>query len=199
MGVVNENLLTCSVVIVDGSGTITSASFSSGIQDPTNSQDSSVLYVANDNPKPFLLNATTLDGTAYGYKNGEYLGISTVGSGVGATMLLTFSEPVDKFVLSFDKSVGYPTSVKINGQTISNDDYSISYTTAIATENFTVQIVSMSDNVSPLMVVGIANRIAVDLDKYRGLESATLKHQYSSNDDLLNYGVISQQGNISFV
>ena len=185
MGIVTENEITCSITIKEGTGTISSASFSVGTRkDPTNTDSFVQIQTRADIPKPFILGVSKANDSGTCYKYGDYKGISSVGSGEGATITLTFSEAVDNFTLYFDDTMpSIPTSFTINSTAITNDRTIYFYSQDTAQTTFTMNVTTMNrvNNVAmPIIIVGVENRVGIFADKRSGLQDVRLSHKYSS-------------------
>lgn len=197
MGVLVDNNITCEIVIRDGTGEISSATFSVAT-DPASTNNLTQIRTKASNPTPYIMGVSTLDEYISAFGTNEYKGLITVGSGVGVTMTLTFSSAVDHFTLYFDENAhSMPLGLTVNGVAYTNDDYVFAYTQDTAQTTYTIVITDMNkeNNVyMPLMVVGIESAVGLAFDKRNGLQNARLARTYTSNLGMPQYGVVSQEG-----
>jgi hypothetical protein len=151
----------------------------------------------NTNKKPFIWGISKW-GEDYHYLDDNYLGISTLGSGVGAELTLTFSEPTSHFTIYFDEiAQSMPTSLTIGTNTIENDDYVFSYGQETAQTSFVFTINDMNvinDVKMPLMIVGIEAKVELNFNHSNGLKTVRASRTFTSDKTKPAYGIISQDG-----
>ena len=197
MGVLVDNEITCKITIKDGTGEVSSATFSVAT-DPASTNNLTQIRTKANNPKPYIMGITTMDEYISGFNTNGYKGLSTIGSGVGTTLTLTFSSAVDHFTLYFDdKAPSMPLALTVNGVAYTNDDYVFAYSQDTAQTTHTVVVTDMNkvNNVyMPLMIVGIESAVGLDFNKRNGLQETRLAHTYTSKAGTPKYGIISQEG-----
>lgn len=197
MAIVKYPEYSVEIVVQEGTGEISNATFSATL-DPMSTSNMVLMKKKNTNLKPFIWGVSKWGDSAYNYVPNTYKGISTIGSGKNAVITLTFSQPVDHFTLYFDEvAQSMPLSVTVGDKTFSNDDYQFTYSQETTQTTFTItvnEINTINGVEMPLMIVGIENRIALDITHRTGLRKLRTGHTYTKDKGKPAYGIISQEG-----
>ena len=185
------------IVVKEGTGEITTANFSATV-DPMSTSNMVLMKKKNRNLKPFIWGVSKWSDGDYNYMQNTYKGISTIGSGKNAEITLTFSQPVDHFTLYFDDVArSMPLSLTIGSQTFTSDDYQFTYSQETYQATYVVKVNKINEVNGvemPLMIVGVENRIALDITHKTGLQHLRAGHTYTKDKGKPAYGIISQEG-----
>lgn len=203
MPLVKRKEFKCAIQITEGDGELVEATLDV-FADPISTTDVSKLSSIYKNEEPFIMDYTmTNSETARVYPNGKFNGIATVGSGKGATLSLTFDNPVNSFVINFNSGVpSMPTNMTINGTTYENADFRFIYASDIKSATYTIVINEMNvvnGMEMPLVIDSIENRVMLNYDLQKGLLSTRIAHKISANVGFPEFGVIAQEGEVSLL
>lgn len=202
MGIVEENEIVC-LISMKENGSITNVLYSSEIDEISTSNISLLSNRDNINPKVFLLNVSNFSDNANMFLKNQYIGISSIGSGENVEITLTFSKNISRFTINFDSiSQSMPINLSINGNTIVNNDFYVTYNSDYPTQTFIIKINEMNtinNKKMPIMIVGISNIKIIEYKKSNGLKSIkTINKTRNNTTKILDYGIINCIGNVSF-